>query len=70
MFLVANGTKMMFLGDINSKSLYNANHHKRKNFNGSLWSVHSNWVVGSSKKEEVMRKFNHFRYDKIKDKCK
>ena len=48
----------------------NANHLIRKKFNGSMWSIHSNWIVGSSKKEKMMRKFNHFRYDKIKDKCK
>ena len=50
--------------------MVNANHNKRENFNGSLWSIHSNWVVGSSKKEDVMSKFNHFRYDKFKDECK
>ena len=51
-------------------SMFNANHLLRKNFNESMWSIHSNWMVGSSKKEEMMRKFNHFKYDKVKDKCK
>ena len=44
--------------------------HKRENFTGSVWSIHSNWIIGSSKKEEIMRKFKHFRYDEVKDKCK
>ena len=71
MFLVANGIKMKSSGnnDLNFE-LHQIFFSDRENNSGSLWSIHSNWIVGSDKKVDTMKKFDHFRLDELNNECR